>query len=166
MTIAASFIFNQVKEVMLGSSANSIGVEGLTSLSLTSSVRAMLILANYDAAAGMVASTTTSIRSVFSSRVPTGNAAYGSQSADMALTTPVVSDSTNGVVHFDADDGVFAGSVSTGGVIAGILIYKAVAGLDASSYPIAVIAITTVTANGASININWDNGVNRIFALT
>ena len=46
-----------------------------------------------------------------------------------------------------------------------VLIYRKV-GNDGDSHPIALIDINVVTSNGATINVNWDNGVNRIFALT
>lgn len=164
MAITESFVYNMAKRTMFGTTANAWGAEALASLSMSSSMKAMLVLESYSPK--KTASTTTTIRAVFSSRAPTGNAAYLSNSADMVLANPTVSDSSTGVVYFDADDGAFAGSVAAGGVIGGILIYKIVNNDQASSYPIALIDINIVTANGASININWDNGVNRIFALT
>lgn len=91
------------------------------------------------------------------------NGAFTSVTNDEVLTGTTVS-SSNGITHFDATDAIFE-SVSTGQVIHGILIYNRI-GDDTDSIPIAFINISTTTSNGATINVNWDNGVNRIFALT
>lgn len=84
-------------------------------------------------------------------------------SADEVLTGTTVS-SSNGITHFDATDAIFE-SISTGQIIHGILIYQKITN-DSDSIPIAFINISTTTSNGSTINVNWDNGVNRIFALT
>lgn len=157
MPISASFLYCKYKEQMLGRSLTA--GEALV-LTLSASVGAALILESHTP--DQNASTTGSYRSVFLSRV--NNAASATQLADVVLSSNEVS-SSNGITFFDAADIAFV-SVSTGQSIGGILIYRKVNN-DSDSMPIALIDIgSPVTANGASINVNWDNGVNRIFALT
>lgn len=164
MAITSSFIYNFAKQLMLGRS--SIGTESVASLSLTTSMYAALILESHTPDA--CASTTGSYRSVLAARVNNlgEHAGWGSVTNDVALTTPKVSSSAAvNIVFFDADN-CATPSVSTGQSVGGILIYKRVTS-DADSLPVALIDIgSPVTTNGASININWDNGANRIFAIT
>lgn len=154
-----SFLYALAKQVMFGKGA--IGAESVASLSLGSSVNVALILASHTT--DEKASTTGSLRSVFSSRALDTTAGHVSQSNDIVLTGNEIS-SSNGITFFDATDVAF--SCSNNQVIAGLLVYKAIGGVDATSLPIAFINISTTTANGSTINVNWDNGVNRIFSLT
>lgn len=157
MAITASFLYCKAKENMLGRATLTTGESAR--LSLSTSIFAALILES--CTPDQNASTTGSYRSVFASRI--NNAASATALADAALATMEIS-SSNGITYFDAGDAVFV-SVSTGQIIGGILIYQRQAN-DSDSLPIALIDINVVTSNGASINVNWDNGVNRIFALT
>lgn len=157
MAITSSFLYCKAKENMLGRITLTTGEA--VRLSLSASIFAALILDSHTP--DQNASTTGSYRSVFASRI--ANAASASALADAALGTMEISSSL-GITYFDAADAVFV-SVSTGQVIGGILIYQRVTN-DSDSLPIAMIDVNTVTANGASINVNWDNGVNRIFSLT
>jgi hypothetical protein len=165
MAISASFLYSAAKFIMLG--RGSLGAESVASLSLSASasIRAAIILESHTT--DKTASTTTSLRNVFTSRAASGNAGFLSQSADaLLLGATITSTSTDGTVAFDASD-VATPSVSTGQSVGGILIYKSVGGVDATSIPIALIDIgSPVTTNGASININWDNSKNLIFSLT
>jgi len=166
MAISASFIYNAAKFVMLGRGSLAGQAESIASLSLSASasIRAAIILESHTPDSS--ASTTTSLRLVFASRALAGTVTFISQSADMLLVGANIISTAATTVAFDASDGATP-SVSTGQSIGGILIYKSVGGIDATSMPIALIDIgSPVTTNGASININWDNGVNRIFALT
>jgi len=166
MAITASFIYNAAKFVMLGRGSLAGQAESIASLSLSASasIKAAIILESH--VPDSSASTTTSLRSVFASRAPSGIAGNPSQTADIALTGANIVSTAATTVAFDASD-VAVPSVSTGLSVGGILIYKSIGGIDATSMPIALIDIgSPVTTNGASININWDNGVNRIFALT
>ncbi len=168
MAIAASYLYSFAKKIMLGQ--GSIQTESVASLSLTASgsVYAMLVLEAYAASTHQTDSTTGSWRAVFSSRAnATNSAGVQTATADMLLVgSAIVSTSSNGAVAFDANDGVFT-SCSTGKSVGGICIYKRVGADQATSLPIALIDIgSPITANGASINVNWDNGVNRIFAIS
>lgn len=154
-----SFLYECAKQLMLG--RTSLGTETFANLTLSSSVNAALIKSSYTP--DNVASTTTSWRLPFANRALDLTAGHVSQSNDIVLTGMEVSSSA-GITFFNAGNAAF--SVSTGQVIHGILIYQAVGGLDSTSIPIAFINVATVTANGATINVNWDTGVNRIFALT
>lgn len=157
MAITSSFVYNAAKLIMLGRSP--FGAEAIASLSLSTSVFAALILESHTP--DQTASTTGSLRSVFAARVASGT--WLSTSADISLSSPKVSNNST-TVFFDAADGAFP-SVSSGQSFGGILIYKRVTS-DADSWPIALIDIgSPVTANGASVNVNWDNGANRIFSL-
>lgn len=157
MAITASFFYCKAKEMMWG---KSLTAGEALSMNLSLTVFASLILESHTP--DQNASTTGSYRSVFLSRV--NNAASASGLADVSLSLNEIS-SSNGITFFDAGDTAFV-SVSTGQSVGGILIYRRVTN-DSDSFPIALIDIgSPVTANGASINVNWDNGVNRIFALS
>lgn len=165
MAITASFIYAVAKKVMLGKTVSMSAGVSLNSLSVSSSLYAALILESYSPDQG--ASTSTTIKAVFASRVNnTGeHAGWGSVTNDIVLTGVDIVDTTSAITAFDAAD-VATPSVSTGQSIGGILIYRRMSS-DSSHLPIALIDIgSPVTANGASININWDNGNNRILALT
>lgn len=159
-----SFLYCHAKEMFMGRDAATNG-----NITLSTSIYAALIKTSYtpDVAAQM-ASTTASYVLVFAQRVSsaTEHATWVSNTNDALLTANEVS-SSNGITFFDAADCVF-NSVSAGQVIHGICIYKkgGTGNDDTTSIPIAFINIGTTTSNGASINVNWDNGVNRIFALT
>ena len=156
MAISASFLYCKYKEMMLG---KSLTAGEALQLTLSASVGVAFILESHTP--DQNASTTGSYRTVFASRI--ANAASASQLADILLTANEVS-SSNGITFFDAAD-IASASISTGQIIGGLLIYRKV-GNDGDSHPIALIDINVVTSNGATINVNWDNGVNRIFALT
>jgi len=157
MAITSSFMFSKYKEMMMG---RSLTAGEALALTLSASVAAALILESHTP--DRDASTTGSYRSVFASRI--ANAASATGAADVVLSSNEVS-SSSGITFFDAADIAFV-SVSTGQSIGGILIYRKLTN-DGDSFPIALIDIgNPVTANGASINVNWDNGVNRIFSLT
>lgn len=71
---------------------------------------------------------------------------------------------TNGV--FDADDITFT-SV-TGDVCEALIIYNDSPGAESGKHLIAYIDTATglpVTPNGGNINVAWDSGANKIFAL-
>lgn len=84
-------------------------------------------------------------------------------STDYTLTGKTI---TNGV--FDANDAApaFASlAISGSNTIDGYVIYRD-SGSAATSQLLAYIDLTTsVTPNGSNINITWDNGANKIFAL-
>lgn len=153
----ASFVYGMAKKVMMGipySTSTGVAVNGL---SLTNSnIYAILVKTSYTA--DQDASTTTSIALIFAAR-PNAN----SVTSDAVLNNVSVTHAS-GVTTFDADDIAFP-SVSSGAIIGGIVIYQR-KNNDADSFPIAFIDTNDATANGASININWDNGANKIFALT
>lgn len=156
MAITSSYLYSAYKEMMLG---RSLTAGEALSITLSSSLFASFILESYDGPSGQTASTTGSYRSVFSSRA-TGQ---GNATLETALTVEV--SSSAGVTFLDAAD-IASASVSAGQSIGGILIFKKITG-TADSFPIALIDIgSPVTTNGTSINVNWDNGVNRIFSLT
>lgn len=154
-----SFLYCIAKQIMLGRATLTTG-ETIASLSLSASVYAALIKSSHTT--DQNASTTGSIRSVFTARAENTTNGWVSNTADALLTSNEIS-SSNAITFFDAADAVF-NSVSSGTIIHGILIYKRITN-DSDSVPVAFINISTVTANGASINVNWDNGVNRIFAF-
>lgn len=153
-----SFLYCMAKQQMMG--RISVGTE-TRAVSLSVSVYAMLVKSSHTP--DQNASTTGSLRSVFPARAENTTNGWLSSTADALLSTNEVS-SSNGITFFDAADAIF-NSVSSGTIINGILIYQKVTN-DTDNIPIAFINISTVTANGATINVNWDNGVNRIFALT
>lgn len=154
-----SFLYCKAKEIMLGRATLTTGET--IRISLSTSVFAALIKSSHTA--DQNASTTGSLRSVFAARAENTTNGWVSSTADAALSGVSIS-SSNAITFFNAADSVF-NSVSSGTIIHGILIYQRVTN-DADSMPVAFINISTVTANGATINVNWDNGVNRIFALT
>lgn len=88
---------------------------------------------------------------------------YGA-STDYTLTSPTI---TDGV--FDAADASPAYSslaVDGSKAINALVIFKFVTD-DAGSTPILYIDLaSSVTPNGGNINITWDSGANKIFALT
>lgn len=142
------------KQRMLGQGA---------SLSLSESVYAALIKSSYTFD---VTAQTASLSASLALTNRALSAGQDSFTSDVLIAHAVAGSisSSNGITFFDGDDAIFI-SVSTGQVIHGILIYKRVTN-DTDSLPVAFINISTTTANGATINVNWDNGVNRIFALT
>lgn len=154
-----SFLYCKAKEIMLGRATLTTGET--IRLSLSTSIYVALIKSSHTA--DQNASTTGSLRSVFAARAENTTNGWVSNTADAVLGTNEIS-SSNGITFFDAADSVF-NSVSSGTIIHGILLYQRITN-DGDSMPIAFINIGTTTANGASINVNWDNGVNRIFALT
>lgn len=126
------------------------------------SIVAALIKVSYDFT---VAAQTSSLSAslALASRATKVGDDTSSISADEVLTGTTVS-SSNGVTHFDATDAIFE-SISSSQTIHGILIYQKITD-DTDSIPIAFINISTVVTNGSTINVNWDNGANRIFSLT
>lgn len=154
-----SFLYCKAKEIMLGRATLTTGET--IRISLSSSCYAALIKVSHTA--DQNASTTGSLRSVFAARAENTTNGWVSSTADAALSGVSIS-SSNAITFFNANDSIF-NSVSSGTQIHGILIYQRQTN-DADSMPIAFINISTVVANGATINVNWDNGVNRIFALT
>lgn len=154
-----SFLYCYAKQAMLG--RGSLSNEAVYQLTLSTSIYAMLVKSSHTT--DQNASTTGSLRSVFSARAENTTNGWLSTTADALLSSNEVS-SSNGITFFDAADSIF-NSVSSGTIIHGICIYQRKT-TDADSIPIAFINISTTTANGATINVNWDNGVNRIFALT
>lgn len=165
MAITSSFIYAVAKKVMCGKTVSLSAGISLNSISISSSLYAALILESYSPDQG--ASTSTTIKAVFASRVSnlTEHAGWGSVTNDVVLTGVDIVDTTSAITAFDADD-VATPSVSTGQSIGGILIYRKM-NQDEDHLPIALIDIgSPVTSNGAPINLNWDNGNNRIFALT
>lgn len=154
MAITSSFLYSAYKQMMLG---RSLTAGEALSITLSSSLFASFILESHTP--DQNASTTGSYRSVFSSR------ATGQSDATLETALTVEVSSSAGVTFLDAAD-IASASVSAGQSIGGILIFKKI-GTTADSFPVALIDIgSPVTANGASINVNWDNGVNRIFSLT
>ena len=69
---------------------------------------------------------------------------------------------TDGV--FDAADVTFTAVSNATNVIA-VIIYKDT-GSEATSNVIARLEFTAITPNGGDIVVSWDNGANKIFALT
>lgn len=157
----ASFMFCMFKEASMGGNAS------VANITLSQSVYAALIKSSFGTGAvtDQQASLTSTISTIFANRINQVSLGWTSQSSDVLLTGISIT-SSNGVTYFDAADIAFS-SVSAGQVINGIIIYKKVtADDDSTNLPIVYINLSTVTANGASINVNWDNGVNRIFSLT
>ena len=68
---------------------------------------------------------------------------------------------TNGV--FDATDPTWTG-VAGGETIMGAVIYKFITN-DAGSIPINFIELADTATNGSDITVNFDDGVNKIFAF-
>lgn len=126
------------------------------------SIVAALIKTSYDFT---VAAQTTSLSAslALASRATSIGDNASSVTADEVLTGTTIS-SSNGVTHFDATDAIFE-SISSSQTIHGILFYHRITD-DTDSIPIAFINIATVVTNGSTLNINWDNGVNRIFSIT
>jgi SNF family Na+-dependent transporter len=154
-----SFLFCKAKEIMLGRHTLTAG-ETIV-ISLSASIYAMLVKSSYTP--DQDASSTTSLQLLFTNRAENTDNGWVSTTADALLSSNEIS-SSSGVTFFDAGASIF-NSVSTGTIIHGICLYQRITD-DADSLPVAFINISTVTANGATINVNWDNGVNRIFSLT
>lgn len=168
MAITSSFLYNIAKRIMMGKAYSASAGVAINSISITTSIYMAYILESHTPKP--YASTSATIKTVFASRVTNAgeHATWGSVTNDVLLAGTKISNSqATGVVFFDANDMSGNGvSVSTGQSIGGLLIYKRVND-DDDSIPIALIDIgSPVTANGATINVNWDNGANRIFSLT
>lgn len=78
------------------------------------------------------------------------------------LLDPTLTTSGN-IVAVDAS-GLVITSISTGQTLGGLCVYWRVTN-DADSIPICFISIAAQQTNGATINVNWDTGTNKIFSI-
>ena len=79
------------------------------------------------------------------------------------LLSPTVTTSGN-IVAVDGASGLVITSISSSQTLGGLLIYYRAAN-DADSIPICFISIAAQQTNGATINVNWDTGTNKIFSI-
>lgn len=88
--------------------------------------------------------------------------AAGAREEGPVTLTTTTTDSPEGGV-FDAANTTF--TAATGDPCEALVIYTEGGGTDATRPLVAYIDGFSVTPNGGDINVNWDNGVNRIFKL-